>query len=119
MVKVLQYGEGNFLRSFVDLYFNTLNSEGFDFSVTIVKPANIGSIEKFARQNSKYSVVLRGYENGAIVENVYKVSCVDNAIDPFLNFADYIALAGEKDLKIIVSNTTEEQLMQLCFSKSR
>ena len=116
MIKIMQYGEGNFLRAFADLYFHTLNQEGLgDFSVTIVKPANFGTLDKFERQNCKYNVVLRGYENGQTVEKPYKVSCINGAIDPFLNFSEYIALAKDKDLKIIVSNTTEAGI---CFDQN-
>ena len=47
MTKVLQFGEGNFLRTFVDHYFDTLNEEGGEFSVHIVKPISFGSLENF------------------------------------------------------------------------
>ena len=50
MKKVLQYGEGNFLRSFVDLYFETLNREGGEWAVEIVKPIPFGSLDAFARR---------------------------------------------------------------------
>lgn len=114
MTKIMQYGEGNFLRAFADLYFNTLNEEGLgEFSVTIVKPANFGNLENFKKQNCNYNVVLRGFENGKSVEKPYKVTCVNRAIDPFTDFADYISLAKDPDLKIIVSNTTEAGI---CFN---
>lgn len=116
MIKIMQYGEGNFLRAFVDLYFETLNGLGEEkYSVTIIKPAPFGSLEKFEKQNCKYHVVLRGYENGKSVEKPYEVNCVNRAIDPFLNFSDYIALAKDADLKIIVSNTTEAGI---CFDEN-
>ena len=116
MIKVMQYGEGNFLRAFADLYFNTLNEEGLgDFSVTIIKPTNIGNLKKFESNNCNYNVVLRGYEDGQTVENAYKVTCVNRAIDPFIDFSDYIALAKDEDLKLIVSNTTEAGI---CFNDS-
>lgn len=107
-MKILQYGEGNFLRSFADLYFDTLNREGEgEYRVNIIKPINFGSLEKFERQNNKYHVVLRGCEEGAATERVYAVDCLENVIDPFINFDSYSALARDKELKIIVSNTTE------------
>ena len=53
-VKVLQFGEGNFLRTFVDLYFDTLNKEGGDYKVNIVKPITFGTLDKFKAQNNKY-----------------------------------------------------------------
>ena len=53
MIKVVQFGEGNFLRSFVDHYFNELNSKGHNYQVDIVKPRPFGLLDKYARQNNK------------------------------------------------------------------
>lgn len=115
MIKVLQYGEGNFLRSFADLYFQTLNNSGCgEYEVNIVKPAPFGTIEKFTRQNNEYNVVLRGYKDGCEVEDVYSINCINRVIDPFLNHEEYISLAFEPDLKLIVSNTTEAGI---CFNE--
>ena len=49
MVKIVQFGEGNFLRTFVDLYFNTLNDEGGDYSVDIVKPIGLKMMRIFGK----------------------------------------------------------------------
>lgn len=108
MIKVLQYGEGNFLRTFVDVYFDTLNKNGRGmYAVNIVKPITFGTLERFERQDNKYHIVLRGMEKGQAVENVYKVDSLEQVIDPFEDYEKYIALARDEDLKIIVSNTTE------------
>ena len=108
MIKILQYGEGNFLRTFVDVYFDTLNKSGLgEYAVNIVKPITFGTLERFERQNNKYHIILRGMEKGQSVENVYKVDSLDQVIDPFNDYAAYIALAKDPELKIIVSNTTE------------
>lgn len=107
MKKVLQYGEGNFLRSFVDLYFETLNREGGEWAVEIVKPIPFGSLDAFARQGNRYHVVLRGMKDGNAAETVYPVSVVEQAISPFDDFPAYEALAVDPELAVIVSNTTE------------
>ncbi len=107
MKKVLQYGEGNFLRSFVDLYFETLNREGGEWAVEIVKPIPFGSLDAFARQGNRYHVVLRGVKDGNAAETVYPVSVVEQAISPFDDFPAYAALAVDPELAVIVSNTTE------------
>lgn len=107
MKKVLQYGEGNFLRSFVDLYFETLNREGGEWAVEIVKPIPFGSLEAFARQGNRYHVILRGVKDGNAAETVYPVSVVEQAISPFDDFPAYAALAVDPALAVIVSNTTE------------
>ena len=113
MVKILQYGEGNFLRTFVDAYFHTLNEEGESYGVYIVKPITFGTLERFEKQNNQYHIVLRGVENGKDVENVYAIRSLQEVIDPFADYEKYISLAKDKDLKIIVSNTTEAGI---CFN---
>ena len=107
MIKAVQFGEGNFLRTFVDLYFDTLNREGGEYSVSIVKPITFGSLENFKKQNNKYHVVLRGVKDGEAVREVYKVDVLDKVISPFEQYDEYLTLARDKELKIIVSNTTE------------
>ena len=116
MIKILQFGEGNFLRTFVDAYFDTLNEEGLGkYGVYIVKPITFGTLEKFDRQNNQYHIVLRGAENGEAVEKVRKISVIAQTIDPFANMDGYYALAKDADLKIIVSNTTEAGI---CFNST-
>ncbi len=115
MVKVVQFGEGNFLRTFVDLYFDTLNKEGGDYKVNIIKPITFGSLENFVKQDNKYHIVLRGVKDGKDVENVYKVDVLESVVSPFEDMDAYYALAKDDDLKIIVSNTTEAGI---CFHEN-
>lgn len=114
MIKIAQFGEGNFLRTFVDVYFDDLNKRsGGNYEVTIIKPITFGDLSRFKKQNCVYHVVLRGMENGVAVENVYEINSVKNAISPFDDFNEYSALAIADELKIIVSNTTEAGI---CFN---
>lgn len=113
MTKILQFGEGNFLRSFADLYFDTLNREIGGYEVHIVKPIPYGTLERFAAQNNRYHVILRGMEDGKAVEQVYPVEALKQVIDPFADPQAYYALAADPELKIIVSNTTEAGI---CFN---
>ena len=115
MIKVMQYGEGNFLRTFVDYYFDNLNEEGFNYSVNVVKPIPFGSLEKFKKQDNKYYVILRGSVNGKTVETVRKINVLKKVICPFENYSDYLALAKDPELKIIVSNTTEAGI---CYNEN-
>lgn len=114
MIKVLQFGEGNFLRTFSDYFFETLNSEGGDYGVYVIKPRNYGNLDKFKAQNNKYHIILRGVKDGNAVEDVYEINSIKNAIDPFTEYDKYIALAKDKDLRIVVSNTTEAGI---CFNE--
>ncbi len=110
MIKILQYGEGNFLRAFADVYFHTLNLEGGDYGVYAVKPTpsnRSDMLKLFETQKNKYHAVLRGSENGKTVESFCKVDCLEKLVNPFEDHGAYIALARDPELKIIVSNTTE------------
>ena len=115
MIKIIQYGEGNFLRTFADYYFDALNKEGGEYEVNIVKPITFGTLDKFDRQKNVYHIVLRGVKEGTAVEDVYEIHSVVNAVDPFKDYEKYISLAKDKDLKIVVSNTTEAGI---CFNES-
>ncbi len=111
MVKIMQFGEGNFLRAFVDYYFESLNREGADYSVSIVKPIAMGDISRFCAANNEWNVVLRGFEGVTKT----RISCVSEVIDPFADGRAFFALADDKELKIVVSNTTEAGI---CFDPS-
>ncbi len=113
MIKIAQFGEGNFLRSFADLYFNTLNDEGGEYSVQVIQPIpSPPMLEKLQKADGKYHVILRGVENGETVERVHPVSVIEKTFSPFESIEAYYSLAREPDLKLIVSNTTDAGI---CF----
>ena len=114
MIKVIQIGEGNFLRTFADAYFDTLNKEGGDYGVYIVKPIPRGSLENFRKQGNKYHIVLRGVKDGRAVEDVYKIECLKDVFSPYEEADKFYALARDTELKIVVSNTTEAGI---CFDE--
>lgn len=111
MIKILQYGQGNFLRAFTDLYFETLNQEQGEYEVHIVTSIS-RDLTQFTVQNNRYHVILRGVDAGQVVEQSYQVNVLKQVIDPLRDPASYFALARDPELKIIVSNTTEAGI---CF----
>ncbi len=116
MTKIVQFGEGNFLRTFVDAYFDHLNRyEGASYEVHIVKPIAFGDIKRFAQQNNRYHIVLRGQSGGVSVEQVCPIDCIASVIDPFSDIEAYFALARDPEVKLIVSNTTEAGI---CYHES-
>ena len=108
-VKVLQFGEGNFLRAFVDYFIDIMNEKtGFNGSVVLVKPISIGQLfPAFKEQDYRYTVVLRGLENGEKVEQARIVSSVSDAVDSYAEYEKYSEYAKCETLRFIVSNTTE------------
>lgn len=111
-VKVMQFGEGNFLRAFVDYFFDIANEKaGWNGKVSLVQP--IGNFPQMAdwinAQEGLYTLYLRGSEKGQKVDAKRVISCVSDCVCPYLEgkWADVLALAVSPELEIIVSNTTE------------
>ncbi len=86
-VKVVQYGEGNFLRAFADYMIDEANERGiFEGSVAIVKAIEYGNLSNFEKQNCNYTVILRGKENGQTVNKSKIVTSVSKAVGCYENF---------------------------------
>lgn len=106
--KVLQFGEGNFLRAFVDYMIDELNSNNmFNGSVVVVQPIEHGLIDKLNEQDGLYTVILRGLENGEKVVEKKVITSISRGINQYINFEEYMESIKNPDLRFIVSNTTE------------
>lgn len=106
--RVLQFGEGNFLRGFVDWMFDRLNKENNgDYGVVVVQPLPNGLIGALNEQEGLYSLYLRGLQNGEKTEETRVVECVTRGIDPYKDTDKFFECAKNPDLRYIVSNTTE------------
>ena len=106
--KVLQFGEGNFLRGFTDWMFNRMNERGlFNGKVVIIQPISEGHIDILNEQNGLYTLFLTGLQNEAIVKSREIITSVSRGINPFTDFEDFIKCAENTDLRVIISNTTE------------
>lgn len=106
--RVLQFGEGNFLRGFVDWMIDRLNKEnGGDYGVVLVQPLDKGLVDMINEQDGLYSLYLRGLLSGERVEETRVVECVTRGINPFADTKAFFDCAKNPDLRFIVSNTTE------------
>jgi len=107
-VKVLQFGEGVFLRAFVDWMIERMNERGgFAGSVAMVKPRRGAFPEAFARQRLRYTVSLKGILEGSRVESRERIGCLASLVNPYEDFGAYLAEAANPELVLVVSNTTE------------
>lgn len=107
-VKVLQFGEGNFLRAFVDYMIDIANEKaGFHGDVVLVKPIEFGSLERFHEQECQYTVQLRGIVDGEPKKLNRIVTSVTDAVDAYSEYEKYAGYAKLDTLRFIVSNTTE------------
>ncbi len=106
--KVMQFGEGNFLRAFVDDFIDIANEKAdFNGKVVLVQPIAQGLTDLINQQEGLYTLYLRGSRNGAKVDDKRVISCVSRCVNPYGDWDSVLALARSKDLEIIVSNTTE------------
>lgn len=106
--RVLQFGEGNFLRAFVDDFFDLANEKaGFNGKVVVVSPIYGPLLPKFREQDNLYTLYLRGSVNGEKVEDRRLISVISRCLDATLEFDRVLACALNPDLRFIVSNTTE------------
>ena len=106
--RVLQFGEGNFLRAFVDNFLDILNEQaGFNGKVVLCQPIEQGLSDIINEQDGLYTLFLRGQENGEKVSNKRVISCVSRCISPYADFDSFMECAANPDLRFIVSNTTE------------
>lgn len=106
--RVIQFGEGGFLRGFVDWMLQKVNeSSDFNGSVVVVQPIEQGMCDLLSAQNCVYTHVIRG------VEGVDKtvVDVISRCVKPYEDFASYLALAENPDFRFVVSNTTESGIV--------
>ncbi|MEJ5996313.1 tagaturonate reductase [Pedobacter sp. Du54] len=105
--KVLQFGTGVLLRGLPDYFINKANQQGvFNGRVAVVKSTK-GDTAEFDSQDSLYTLCIRGLANGKLVEENIISSAISRVIAADQNWADILAIASSKELKIIISNTTE------------
>ena len=108
--KVLQFGEGNFLRAFVDYWFDLANEKaGWNGKCVLVQPIAPGLAKMINEQDGLYTLYLRGSENGRKVDDKRVISSVSRCLNPYEkdDYEKMMAVAASEDLEIIVSNTTE------------
>lgn len=106
--KVLQFGEGNFLRAFVDYFFDMANEKcGFNGKVVLAQPIAQGLAKMINEQEGLYTLYLRGFENGEKVNAKRIISSVSRCINPYEDYTALLDCAKNPDLRYIASNTTE------------
>lgn len=107
-VKVIQFGEGNFLRAFVDWQIDKMNKEAdFNGSVAVVQPLEGGLIHMLNEQDCLYTLYLQGIQNGKATKTHTVIDCIDRAVDPYKDYNKYLELAEIPSVRFIISNTTE------------
>ena len=106
--KIIQFGEGNFLRAFVDwIVWNMNQKTNFNGSVVIVQPIERGMVDWLNGQDCLYHVNLQGRLNGEAVNTLERIDVVSRALNPYSQNAAFMALAEQPEIRFVISNTTE------------
>jgi tagaturonate reductase len=111
-IKVLQFGDGNFLRGFADWVIDILNEKtDFNGDIQIIRPLRKDRFKTIDEQDGLYHVQVRGLRNGKIVSENRLITCVAGAINPYTEFQPFLKSAENPDLQFVISNTTEAGLV--------
>ena len=105
---ILQFGSGRFLRAFADLFVHHANEQGQNVGkVVIVQSTGDGRAGGLNAQGGRYHVVVRGLENGQVVDRVEECTSISRALHAGTQWDEVLALAASPQLHTILSNTTE------------
>ena len=106
--KVIQFGEGNFLRAFIDwIIWKTNQKTDFNASVVVVQPIEKGMVDWLNEQDGLYHLNLQGIDGGKPVDSVDLIDVVSRGLNPYREFDEYLKLAEQPQMRFIISNTTE------------
>ena len=106
--KIIQYGEGNFLRAFIDWFIQTLNDEtDFNGGVAVIQPLATGRVKELEKQDGLYTLLLEGIEDGELKRSLQVIDVINQCINPYTEYNEYLKLAENPDIKLVISNTTE------------
>ena len=106
--KVIQFGEGNFLRAFVDwIIWNLDKKTDFNGGVVVVQPIEKGMVDMLNSQDGLYHLNLQGIDKGKPVDSIDMIDVINRGINPYRDFDEYMKLAENPDIRFVISNTTE------------
>ena len=106
--KVIQFGEGNFLRAFIEwIIWKTNQKTDFNGSVVVVQPIEKGMVEWLNEQDGLYHLNLKGLLKGEAIDSVDLIDVVSRGLNPYTDFQAYLALAEQPEIRFVISNTTE------------
>ena len=106
--KVIQFGEGNFLRAFVDwIIWNTNQKTDFNAGVVVVQPIEKGMVDMLNSQDGLYHVNLQGIDKGETVDSIQMIDVINGGLNPYTQNDEFMALAEDPNIRFVISNTTE------------
>ena len=106
--RIIQFGEGNFLRAFIEwIVWKTNQKTDFNASVVVVQPIEKGMVGWLNEQDGLYHLNLQGLLDGKAVDSVDLIDVVSRGVSPYEDFRGYLKLAEQPEMRFVISNTTE------------
>jgi tagaturonate reductase len=106
--RIIQFGEGNFLRAFVDwIVFNMNEKANFNSSVVVVQPIENGMVDMLNAQDGLYHLNLQGLDKGEKVDSIQLIDVISRGLNPYTQNAEFMKLAENPEMRFVISNTTE------------
>lgn len=106
--RILQFGEGNFLRAFANWMIHEMNHQAnFDAGAVVIQPIANGLIKTLNDQDGLYTLYMNGIKNGEVLSERKVIDCIQRGINPYEDYDAYLANAENPNLRFVISNTTE------------
>ena len=106
--RIIQFGEGNFLRAFVDwIVYNMNEKTDFNGSIVVVQPIDKGMVDMLEAQDNLYHVNLQGLDKGEVVNDLTLIDVISRSLNPYSQNDDFMKLADQPEMRFVISNTTE------------
>jgi len=106
--RILQFGDGNFLRAFVDWIIHRMNEEvDFNSGVLVVGPRKNDRVYKLNQQDGLYTLLLKGIQKGKLIDEKHIINCITRGMHTYRDYDEYLKAAENPELRFVISNTTE------------
>lgn len=106
--RIIQFGEGNFLRAFVDWIVRKMNEKtNFNSHVVVVQPIEKGIVDMLNKQDNLYHVNLQGIDKGETVNTLELIDVISRSLNPYTDYEAFVQLADQPEIRFVISNTTE------------
>lgn len=106
--RIIQFGEGNFLRAFVDwIVWNMNKKADFNSSVVVVQPIAQGMVDMLNGQDCLYHLQLQGLDKGNLVDSLDLIDVISRGLNPYSQNDEFLKLADQPEMRFVISNTTE------------
>jgi tagaturonate reductase len=106
--RILQFGEGNFLRAFSDWIVDKMNKTiDFNSGIDIVQPLANGMVQMIKEQDGLYHVYLKGIKDGEPIQEYTLIDSINKCINPYIEYDIYSESILNPELRFVISNTTE------------